>query len=64
MRCFNLEGAWRNDACIGYCLLAMRRADVDEDTIRQVLQELIWCFDDTSVEQAAACGMANGGVTQ
>lgn len=48
-----MDGPWRNDACIGYALLAMRRAKVDEETIRRVLLELHYCFDDTAVEEAA-----------
>lgn len=56
-----IEGPWRNDACMGYALMAMRRAGLDEETIRKVLMELHWCFDDTSVEAAAEYLTGGGG---
>lgn len=55
-----MDGPWRNDACMGYALMAMQRAGLDEGTIRKVLGELYWCFDDTSVEDAAKY-LAGGG---
>lgn len=55
-----MDGPWRNDACMGYSLMAMQRAGLDEGTIRKVLGELYWCFDDTSVEDAAKY-LAGGG---
>lgn len=48
-----LEGPWRNDACMGYALLAMRREGIDEETIRNVMAQMYWCFDEMSVEAAA-----------
>ena len=48
-----INGPWRNDACMGYALMAMQRAGVDEDAIRKILMELHRCFDDVSVEEAA-----------
>ena len=53
-----LEGPWRNDACLGYALMAMRRAGIDEETIREVMAQMHRCFDDTAVNEAAEyfCG--------
>lgn len=48
-----LEGPWRNDACIGYAIMAMRRAGLEEKDIRMVICQMAQCFDDTSVEEAA-----------
>lgn len=45
----NLNGPWSNAACMGYCLIAMRR----------VLMVLEQCFDDVSVEDAEKAGYAN-----
>lgn len=47
------EGPWRNDACKGYAIMAMRRAGLDEDTIRKVSYAMTDCFDDTTVVEAA-----------
>ena len=55
-----LDGPWRNDACIGYAQMAMRRAGLDERTIWKALKELNRCFDDVSVEEAGAY-YAGGG---
>lgn len=53
-----LDGLWRNDACMGYALMAMRNASIGEDDIQKVMKQMIWCFDDTTVEEAAKyyCG--------
>lgn len=48
-----LDGPWRNDACMGYALMAMQRAGFDGDATKRVMSEMIWCFDDTTVEEAA-----------
>lgn len=48
-----LEGPWRNDACMGYAIMAMQRAGLKEATIQKVMSEMKWCFDDTTVEEAA-----------
>lgn len=48
-----LDGPWRNDACKGYAIMAMQRAGLDEETIRKVSGQMTWCFDDTTVEEAA-----------
>lgn len=48
-----LDGPWRNDACMGYALMAMHRAGVDGKTVGKVMAQLNWCFDDTTVEEAA-----------
>lgn len=47
------EGPWRNDSCKGYAIMAMRRAGLDEDTIRKVSSAMTDCFDDTTVVEAA-----------
>ena len=52
MGCIN--GPWRNDACLGYAYLAMKRTGLEEDTIRKVLDEMARQFDFVSVEEAAA----------
>lgn len=57
--CFGLlDGPWRNDACMGYALMAMRRSGLNEEDIQKVMYQMIWCFDDTTVEEAAKyyCG--------
>ena len=53
-----LEEPWRNDACMGYALMAMNRAEVDDETIRKVMLQMHYCFDDTTVKEAAEyfCG--------
>lgn len=48
-----LDGPWRNDACKGYAIMAMERAGLDVETIRKVSRQMTWCFDDTTVEEAA-----------
>lgn len=46
------DGPWRNDACKGYAIMAMKRAGLDDDTISKVSSAMTDCFDDTSVEEA------------
>lgn len=48
-----LDGPWRNDACMGYAVMAMQRAGLDAKTIKRVMSEMTWCFDDTTVDEAA-----------
>lgn len=48
-----LDGPWRNDACKGYAIMAMQRAGLDAETIQKVSHQMTWCFDDTTVEEAA-----------
>lgn len=48
-----LDGPWRNDACKGYAIMAMERAGLDEETITRVSKQMTYCFDDTTVEEAA-----------
>lgn len=45
----DINGPWSNAACMGYCLIAMRR----------VLLALEGVFDDVSVEEAEKAGYAN-----
>ena len=52
------DGLWRNDACIGYAIMAMERAGLDYETTCKVVAKMADCFDDTTVEDAARyyCG--------
>ena len=47
------DGPWRNDACMGYALKAMRDAGIDEALIEKAMRCLVRSFDDVSVEEAA-----------
>ena len=49
----SINGPWRNDACIGYAVIAMKRVGVNENTISDVVREMEVCFDEISVEEAA-----------
>ena len=55
----NLNGPWSNAACIGYCLIAMRRAGLRPTAQRRVLLVLESVFDDVSIEDAEKAGYAN-----
>ncbi len=55
-----LDGPWRNDACKGYAIMAMQRAGLDAETIQKVSRQMTWCFDDTTVEEAAEFYMKGG----
>lgn len=46
-------------ACMGYCLIAMRRAGLRPTVQRRVLRVLEGVFDDVSVEKAEETGYAN-----
>lgn len=52
-RNFWFEGPWSNDSCKGYAIMAMERAGLNAETIRKVSSEMTWCFDDTTVAEAA-----------
>lgn len=52
-----LNGPWRNDACKGYAIMAMRGAGLDEQTIYKVGVEMTALFDSCTVEEAAKCYM-------
>lgn len=47
---------WSNAACMGYCLIAMRRAGVNVKMQEKVLRELELSFDDVSIEAAEKAG--------
>ena len=51
-----INGPWRNDACMGYAVLAMREAGIKEEDQRAVLIALERLFDGVSVEEAAHLG--------
>ena len=55
----DLNGPWSNAACIGYCLIAMRRAGLRPTAQRRVLLALEGAFDDMSVEKAEKAGYDN-----
>lgn len=48
-----LDGPWRNDACLGYMIMAMQRTDAPRDVIEEVMHEMKRCFDSYTVEEAA-----------
>lgn len=52
----DINGPWSNAACMGYCLIAMRRAGLRPTVQRRVLEGV---FDDVSVEKAEKTGYAN-----
>lgn len=52
----DINGPWSNEACMGYCLIAMRRAGLRPTVQRRVLEGV---FDDVSVEKAEKTGYAN-----
>lgn len=54
----NLNGPWSNAACMGYCLIAMRRAGLRPTAQRRVLLAMEGAFDDVSVEKAEKTGYA------
>lgn len=55
----NINGPWSNAACMGYCLIAMRRAGLRPTVQRRVQRVLEGVFDDVSVEEAEKAGYAN-----
>lgn len=55
----DLTDLWSNAACRGYCLIAMRRANLRPGVQRRVLIVLEQCFDDISVERAKKAGYEN-----
>ena len=55
----DLNGPWSNAACMGYCLIAMRRAGLRPTAPRRVLRGLEGVFDDVSVEKAEKAGYDN-----
>lgn len=55
----NLNGPWSNAACMGYCLIAMRRAGLRPTVQRRVLRVLEGVFDDVSIEDAEKAGYDN-----
>lgn len=44
---------WSNDACMGYFLRAAQIAELDQDTIRKVLEAYRAAFEEISVDEAA-----------
>ena len=55
----NLNGPWSNVACIGYCLIAMRRAGLRPTVTAPGAAGAGGVFDDVSVEKAEETGYAN-----
>ena len=48
-----LDGPWRNDACIGYAIIAMKRYGLTEPEIEDMIREIRECFDCYTVKEAA-----------
>lgn len=46
----SLNGPWFNATCTGYCIMAMQRIGLSEKTQQKMVDEMIRCFDDVSVE--------------
>ncbi len=55
----DLNGLWSNAACMGYCLIAMRRAGLRPTVQRRVLLAMEGAFDDVSIEDAEKAGYDN-----
>ena len=55
----DLNGPWSNAACMGYCLIAMRRAGLRPTAQRRGLRVLEDVFDDVSIEDAEKAGYDN-----
>ena len=55
----DLNGPWSNAACMGYCLIAMRRAGLRPTAQRRGLLVLEDVFDDVSIEDAEKAGYDN-----
>ena len=55
----DLNGPWSNAACIGYCLIATRRAGLSPTAQSRVLWALEGVFDDVSIEDAEKAGYDN-----
>jgi hypothetical protein len=43
---------WSNNACMGYCILAMRNIGYSENEIHEVLVSMNYAFDETCVAAA------------
>ena len=55
----DLNGPWSNAACMGYCLIAMRRAGLRPTAQGRAPLALEGAFDDMSVEKAEKAGYDN-----
>ena len=55
----DLNGPWSNAACMGYCLIAMRRAGLRPTAQRRVLLAMEGVFGDVSIEAAEKAGYDN-----
>ena len=55
----DLNGPWSNAACMGYCLIAMRRAGLRPTAQRRVLLVLEDVFVDVSIKDAEKAGYDN-----
>lgn len=43
---------WTNDACYGYCIVALKNAGVKSKTLEKVIRCLHSAFDEYTVEEA------------
>lgn len=48
-----LDGPWRNDACLGYAIMAMKRYGLTDSEIEDMIREIRECFDIYTIEEAA-----------
>lgn len=52
VRVMNRTEIWSANACQGYCLNAMKRVQLDEETQKSVLQALWIALDELTVDEA------------
>lgn len=50
--CERTTDIWDNDAAKGYCLAAVRRAELDPETVEKVLSALSELFGEITVDEA------------
>lgn len=48
----DIMSIWSNDACVGYCQLAMEKAGITQDQAAEVLRQLRKTFDEVSIPEA------------
>lgn len=46
------QSVWTNDACYGYCIIAMNKAGFPRNKISEMIHYLHSVFDEYSVEEA------------
>ena len=48
----DIMSIWSNDACVGYCRIAMEKAGIPQEQTAEVLRQLRRAFDDVSISEA------------